>query len=138
FSMGGSYARKWTDNGVKKYTARPAEVSLVDAPCIKSATFELVRADGATELRKFVPREPTSPEIAKEAEVLAKAAGNGAKWTDLIAEARAALVEKALGAGEKLDLTGHEECVEGPPPALGKAMERTTTTEKTSTTERMD
>lgn len=138
FSMGGSYARKWTDpNGVKKYTARPSEVSLVDAPCIKSATFEYIKADGATELRKFVPHEPTSPEIAKEATELAKAANNGKLWTDFIAEGRASLVEKMLGAEQPLDLTGHAECEEGPPPPLEKAMERTTTTEKTSTTERM-
>ena len=40
----GDYAKAndMSYNGVKKYTARPAEVSLVDAPCIKSATFELV------------------------------------------------------------------------------------------------
>lgn len=141
FSIGGSYARKWADKktGVKKYTARPAEVSLVDAPCIKSATFEVVKGAEAVELRKFVTREPNSAEIAVEATALAKAAGEGKVWTDFIAEGRASLVEKMLGADEKLDLTGHADMIEGEPTAeeLAKAMERTTTTEKTSTTERM-
>lgn len=53
FSVGGRYAKKWneTKDGqvFKKYTADPREVSLVDNPCVKSATFQLVKADGAQE-----------------------------------------------------------------------------------------
>ena len=54
FSVGGSYAKRWTDTAhdnskVKKFTAAPNEVSLVDNPCVPSATFSLVKADGAEE-----------------------------------------------------------------------------------------
>lgn len=53
FSVGGSYAKRWTDNGVKKFTAQPNEVSLVDNPCVPSATFTMVKADGAEEAISF-------------------------------------------------------------------------------------
>jgi hypothetical protein len=51
FSVGGSYGKKWTDKEtkLKKYTAVPNEVSLVDNPCVHGATFSLVKADGAEE-----------------------------------------------------------------------------------------
>ncbi len=58
FSLGGSYERRWDDpvlKGVKRYTANPSEISLVDNPCIPGATFEMIKADGAKELRKFAP-----------------------------------------------------------------------------------
>ncbi len=56
FSIGGRYAKRWPDAGdpaLTRYTAEPSEVSLVDNPCIPGATFEVVRADGSRELRKF-------------------------------------------------------------------------------------
>lgn len=57
FSVGGKYAKKWneTKDGltIKKFTAVPNEVSLVDNPCVKSATFQLVKADGAEESVSF-------------------------------------------------------------------------------------
>ncbi len=56
FSIGGKYARRWTDERdpeLTRYTAEPAEVSLVDNPCIPSATFAMIKEDGTCELRKF-------------------------------------------------------------------------------------
>lgn len=55
FSIGGGYGRKWKDPKLNKtrYTAKPSEVSLVDIACNPNATFEVVKADGATELRKY-------------------------------------------------------------------------------------
>ena len=57
FSVGGKYAKKWNEvvdgQAVKKFTAVPNEVSLVDNPCVKSATFQLVKADGAEEEVSF-------------------------------------------------------------------------------------
>lgn len=57
FSVGGKYAKKWNEvvdgQSVKKFTAVPNEVSLVDNPCVKSATFQLVKADGAEEEVSF-------------------------------------------------------------------------------------
>jgi len=54
FSVGGSYAKRWFDpGGGIRYTAKPSEISLVDAPCIQTAVFQLIKEDGTTELRKF-------------------------------------------------------------------------------------
>lgn len=53
FSQGGSYIKRWKESGTSYYTAQPSEVSLVDNPCLPTATFEFVRADGSSEMRKF-------------------------------------------------------------------------------------
>lgn len=60
FSQGGSYIKTWDDPefpGCRRYTARPMEISAVDAPCLPSALVEsmkgrtvtLAKVDGATE-----------------------------------------------------------------------------------------
>jgi hypothetical protein len=55
FSVGGHYVRKWNDGkGRTRYTAEPIELSLVDAPCIPGATFQMVKADGIEEVTPFV------------------------------------------------------------------------------------
>jgi hypothetical protein len=67
FSIGGRYAKKWDDGvekGVSRYTAEPTEISLVDLPCVPTAQFTVVKADGAEELRKF--------EFTTEPDALAK------------------------------------------------------------------
>ncbi|MCE5246650.1 MAG: hypothetical protein ABFD84_11240 [Candidatus Polarisedimenticolia bacterium] len=55
FSIGGDYAKRWYDPQAKavRYTAAPKEMSIVDNPCIGSAHFTVVKADGATETRAF-------------------------------------------------------------------------------------
>lgn len=53
FSPGGRYVKRWPDGEHFRYTAKPAEISLVDLPCIPSATFTLVKADGLSEERPF-------------------------------------------------------------------------------------
>jgi len=56
FSVGGKYVKRWPDlkkPRMTRYTADPNEISLVDAPCIKSATFQVVKADGLIEERQF-------------------------------------------------------------------------------------
>jgi hypothetical protein len=72
FSVGGSYGKKWTETAndnkkIKKFTAVPNEVSLVDNPCVPSATFQLVKADGAEELIEFKVEHDADqwPELAK-------------------------------------------------------------------------
>ncbi len=47
FSIGGKYAKRWAIDGVTHYTADPVEVSLVDNPAIPTATFSLIKMDGA-------------------------------------------------------------------------------------------
>ncbi len=54
FSIGGSYEKKWTDaDGNKRYTADPSEISIVDNPCVGTAHFSMVKADGVTEDAPF-------------------------------------------------------------------------------------
>lgn len=56
FSIGGGYAKRWTDPSnpqLKRFTPTLAEVSLVDSPCVPTATFEFIKEDGSKELRKF-------------------------------------------------------------------------------------
>lgn len=100
FSIGGSYEKRWKDDdGLMRYVANPVEGSLVDLPCIASATFEVIKADGAKELRKFHVAaddadeiiEPTNDEIVTEAKKLAKAAGDESKYLDKLDAAREAL-----------------------------------------------
>ena len=58
FSIGGSYVKRWSDYnnpGKIRYTAKPNEISIVDSPCISSATFEVVKADGLTVQKEFQP-----------------------------------------------------------------------------------
>jgi hypothetical protein len=57
FSIGGRYEKKWadaTDATVLRYTAIPSEGSLVDLPCVPTAQFKMVKADGSDEMRKFI------------------------------------------------------------------------------------
>ena len=103
FSQGGSYVKRWKDEaGKQRYTADPHEISLVDLPCLPSATFEVIKSDGGHEARRFatVIAEPGNDDVARKATELAKAAGDGAKWTDHIDAARAELMKAALPAVE--------------------------------------
>jgi hypothetical protein len=54
FSQGGRYVRRWSDPGgeLMRYTADPSEISLVDLPCVASATFEMIK-DGIAQKRAF-------------------------------------------------------------------------------------
>lgn len=69
FSMGGRYLQRWPDPenpSLTRYTPQPMEVSLVDHPCIPSATFEVVKADGTVELRKF-KRSAAERDVSRDA-----------------------------------------------------------------------
>jgi hypothetical protein len=69
FSIGGSYAKRWEDGELMRYTAKPSEVSLVDNPCIKSARFSLVKSDGTVEemeLGKTTEAPAPAPEVAPD------------------------------------------------------------------------
>jgi len=64
FSQGGAYVKRWPDADhpeLTRYTAQPSEISLVDLPCLPEASFELLRADGAREMRKFVTGDVSEP-----------------------------------------------------------------------------
>ena len=97
FSMGGRYVKQWDDPdkaGVTRFIAEPIEVSIVDAPCVPTAVFSMVKANGATEVRKFAPWKPSEQDVIGEAAVIANKAGNAANWPSLLKEAAASLVAK--------------------------------------------
>ncbi len=67
YSIGGDYAERWPDEVVKgayRFVPTMVETSLVDKPCVASATFSYVKADGTAELRKFIAPLPQT--TAKE------------------------------------------------------------------------
>jgi hypothetical protein len=79
FSIGGSYTKRWQDKenpSLWRFTPKLSEISLVDNPCVPTATFEYIKADGSVEMRKFTPshkEESMDPELIKAAqEALAK------------------------------------------------------------------
>ncbi len=116
FSQGGAYVKRWKgDDGVMRYTAEPSEISLVDLPCLPSATFQVLKADGV-ETKHFAPavtvtpEEPSNAEVVARAEALAKAAGQAGKPGDFIAPARQALeAEAATAALAKAGAPGTQE-----------------------------
>lgn len=69
FSIGGGYERKWRDaDGHTRYIPRLSEVSLVDRPCIPTATFaELVKADGTVGRLELRGAPVTFGELWREA-----------------------------------------------------------------------
>ncbi len=130
FSVGGNYAKRWTEtdsegNKMKKYTAKPNEVSLVDNPCIPSATFSMLKADGTEEQVEFkvenddelwpdfakaeesevedvqtettVTAGITNDAIVAKAEEMAKAAGDDSTWMSHVEAARDELLKEAKG-----------------------------------------
>lgn len=61
FSIGGDYKKKWKDTTnalLTRFTAAPSEISMVDNPCVGIATFEYIKADGSTEMRKLNSAPP--------------------------------------------------------------------------------
>ncbi len=143
FSMGGRYVERINKGTEKRYIADPVEISLVDKPCIPTATFEVIKADGSTETRNFaeglwvteaellgkaangepimpkaaaplaVAHVPTNDDMLPVAKELAKAAGDESKWLDFIPAAQEQLIAKHAGQPIKDDVA--------PADALNKA-----------------
>jgi hypothetical protein len=73
FSIGGSYvgerkAEKMGDKEIKRYTANPAEISIVDAPCVPTAKFfQIHKADGTDAQVEFKTAPEANPEPVKKA-----------------------------------------------------------------------
>ncbi|MDH2310350.1 hypothetical protein [Methylobacterium brachiatum] len=126
FSQGGAYAKRWKgEDGLMRYTADPSEVSLVDLPCLPSATFQVLKADGAAETRAFAdsvriapPPEPTNAAVLAKAVDLAAAAGRPGEVGDFVAPAREALI-KAAEAEALAQARPAPEPPPGPSPAEG-------------------
>ena len=104
FSQGGGYVKRWKDeaSGLQRYTANPSEVSLVDLPCLPTATFQMVKAAGMVEDRHFKPvvevAPPSNAEVNAKATEMAKAAGRETAVADFFESARQALMKAALPA----------------------------------------
>jgi hypothetical protein len=117
FSIGGAYAKVWKDEtlGKNRFTANPSEISVVDNPCVASATFSMIKADGVQAEIAFkhhgveAPDEaerteaPSNDAVAKRATVLAKATGDEAAWPEFIEQASA---ELTVLTPEKLEAAG--------------------------------
>jgi len=117
FSIGGGYARRWPDpnnSGVMRYTPTLAEVSIVDNPCVPTATFEYIKADGSVEMRKFTPShkedsmDPKALAAAKDA--LAKGTATDEQKA-LIAKADAELLKAAQDADAKGEATDEQKAL---------------------------
>ena len=83
FSVGGSYAKRWMDGSLMRYTARPSELSLVDAPCVPTATFALVKQDGTTELRKFQNTQALEKQVVQLGPAQPETIGSGEVVTEI-------------------------------------------------------
>jgi hypothetical protein len=67
FSIGGDYEKRWQDGGLKRYTARPSEISLVDNPCVPTARFQMIKADGVVEEKEFKAPDPAAAPVVDPA-----------------------------------------------------------------------
>ena len=100
FSIGGKYVKKWADTvnkSLKRYTAAPNEVSLVDMGCNPNATFALSKADGSEEQVAFI--------VPGQEELLAKMADPEASEV----EKRDALIQLSKGYGVNIVPVDDEE-----------------------------
>jgi hypothetical protein len=108
FSQGGRKVEQYQDpvnKRYQRYVANPSEISLVDNPCLPSAHFAYVKADGSIEMRKFlkvaVP-EPDPRILALEEEVNLLKAANAAPVTAVIKEESLAKAKTKRVAGKDL------------------------------------
>lgn len=99
-SIGGKYESRTPDPVAKttRFVAIPGELSLVDIPCLPSATFEVMKADGSVMQKNFQPWTPDNADVAKKASELAKEAGDPSTWTTFLDAAREALITERLEA----------------------------------------
>ena len=101
FSIGGKYVKRWKDpanDNLYRYTASPVEVSIVDVPCVPTATFDYAKADGTVEQIAFMAVKtekefvPDNAAIAAKATEMAQADAAATSWVDYIDKARDALI----------------------------------------------
>lgn len=96
FSIGGEYVKAWKDGKFTRFTADPAEISVVDNPCVPMAHFTAVKADGTSEVRKF---KVTSAEGNGEATGGAETRASGQRTYKDTASANRARDGQAVQAG---------------------------------------
>lgn len=109
FSIGGTYAKQWKDGKLTRYTARPSEISVVDLPCLSTAVFEFVKADGTSEMRKF--KQGSNDDMAAQVvdldllatKVAAQMAKNAQKTKSVAGEALTSDAFAVIGDVEKTE-----------------------------------
>lgn len=110
FSIGGSYEKRWNDPEnptLKRYTAIPSEISIVDLACNPNAAFDMIKADGMIEKVAFVksdePEVPAAPNApAPDLEQVWKAADGKTFKLKADAQAHNDEIKKAAEAAEAL------------------------------------
>jgi hypothetical protein len=122
FSQGGKYVRRWTDTdtNLTRYTADPSEISLVDYPCLASATFDIVKAGGAAVAKAFKSTIAEPDEAAIEAraaeihkvDAAAIVKSDAARQAALIKMAREQLIAEALAKADAESVAVIEPSVE--------------------------
>jgi hypothetical protein len=117
FSIGGAYTKRWQDPNnpsIWRFTPKLSEVSLVDNPCVPTATFEYIKADGSVEMRKFTPshkEDSMDPKALADArEALAKGTATD-EHKALIATADAELLKAAQDADAKGTATDEQKAL---------------------------
>jgi hypothetical protein len=137
FSVGGSYGKKWTEdvNGtkIKKFEAKPMEVSIVDNPCVPTATFQFNKADGSVEPIMFKVAAEAAETAMVEADkdrvdasaVVTEAAGEAALPQPTNDEVVSKATDMAKAAGDGTTWMDHvtaarDELVKGTTPPKDK------------------
>jgi len=69
FSIGGRYVHLWPDGEFLRFTAQPAEISVVDNPAVPNAHFTAIKSDGSSEVRKFTASGFQAPAAGSEAKL---------------------------------------------------------------------
>ncbi|MBR8248686.1 DUF6582 domain-containing protein [Burkholderia cenocepacia] len=104
FSIGGDYVKRWADAelSARRFTADPCEISLVDLPCVPTASFfSIEKADGSVMQKVFKAAESPSTSAVDE---LAKMLNDGeVKPEDLLALIKAKKEEGKYGDVEYAD-----------------------------------
>lgn len=115
FSIGGSYLNKWSDGNYTRYTAKPAEVSIVDNPCMPGATFSMVKDAPANPelaaLRKQLNelKETIRSIIARRAGVVTDSGSSGSRFVTKDAGSSndpQQLIKTALANGKPAEFKG--------------------------------
>lgn len=99
FSIGGSYHKTWNDAELKarRFTADPCELSIVDLPCVPTASFfDIQKADGTTMQKSFKLPEPVTAESFSD-EVAALAKDGGLSLDEMLEAIRLAKAKKDEG-----------------------------------------
>ena len=111
FSIGGRYISKTKEGDLTRYVAAPAEVSIVDNPCLKAAYFTCIKADGETVQIDLPVYEPAADDVRARADELMK---DDADLSDDDALIKA---DADLRAAYALSLTKGDDAVDADPVA---------------------